>query len=249
MLTHVHDEGDLDLGIRYALLVYTDENGGNAYVTAHPVGKVKNRLQIGAGVPASRAALSELAHTINAVTATAGFLPDGLLYLSPRTLAWWCPPANRRVWFKCEEAIDKAKIGTRSAVVPHPGLVFTVTAEDWYVHAVKGAARPGPDTALLRAPYFNVWRHGGICTGNVKLPKAMTPDVTRDYERAFFDSRFTHPNDPQGLTRYKGGAWQLWRELLDGRHKTFPEAALAGAGLTLAEHIKKLESRHDARRT
>lgn len=240
MRAFVRDERDLDLSLRYALLVYGNDE--RAYVTVHPVGRVKNRLQIGAGTPASRAALAGLSRSISNAATMSGFLPANLLYLSPRVMSWWCPPVERRVWFEVNEALDKGRIGERSARVPHPGLVFTVTARNWFVHAVAGDARPAPETTLRRAPYFNVWSTGRICTGNVKLPESMSPAVTADYERAFFDSRFTHPNDPKGLTNYKGGAFQLWIDLLDGRHATFPEASLTPARTTLAELVQKLET-------
>lgn len=222
-----------------ALLVYESE--GTAFVTAHQVSVIKGRPQIGPGVPASRSALSDLADKLSAVTALSGFLPPQLLYLSPRALAWWRPAAPATMFFRCKGK-QYAEIGDRSGRTPQPALVFTVSADRWYVHAVKGPGRPDADTPLYRAPHFNVWRSGHICTGNVKLPDRLDPEILGDYESAFFGSNFTHANDPKRLTRYKGGPVRLWRDLLTGRLAAFPENSLSAAGITLADLVQKLET-------
>jgi len=225
--------------LKHALLVYEDEQ--TAFVTAHPVSIIKGRPQIGPGAPVSRGALADLARKLAAVTAISGFLPPQLLYLSPRAIAWWRSASPATVFFKCEG--DKyVEIGTRSGRTPQPALVFTVAADRWYVHAVKGSGRPSSGTRLHRAPHFNVWHTGEICTGNVNLPDRLDPEVLGDFESAFFGSNFTHANDPKGLTRYKSGATRLWRDLLAGRHKTFPEGSLSAMNITLADFIKKLET-------
>lgn len=235
-----------DLALSAAVLIYGDNNG-SAYATVHGIERRAKDVRLDAGRPATRAACAQLAHALGEASTLAGFTPAALLYLGAQTIAWWRAPQTTRVFFAAPDDPERPGVGKRSAVVPHPGLVFAITARAWYVAAVKGGARPGPDTKLFRAPYFNVWKNGHICEGNVRLPERMAAGMIANYERAFFGSNFTHPNDPQGLVRNcKGGVVGLWTELLDGRHHhTFPERVLAPlgskAGSTLSGFIKTLE--------
>jgi PRTRC genetic system protein B len=235
----------LELRLERAVLIYEDRE--QAWATVHNIHHGKGRPQIGPGVPADRAAISALAAKLDKAGALCGFLPERLVYLSPRAIAWWRPAQPERVWFECKEVNDKGLIGTRSAITPQPALVFTVAARAWFVHAIDTADRPGPDTQLRRAPCMNVWKSGEICAGNVKLPAQLDASVLADYETAFFGSRFTHANDPgRDLTGYTGGIYALWRDLLDGRHAAFPDGALGAKRGTLAAHLAQLErSRHD----
>lgn len=242
MKTQVNTQDTMRPELTHALLVYEDE--GSAYVTLHRVATVKGRPRIGPGGPASRAALATLAAKLQKAAALAGFTPPNLVYMSPQLLAWWRPAAPARVFFDCPKEVDKGAIGKRSAITPQPGLLFGVTPRDWYVWALAGADRPGPDTPVHRAHYFNVWRSGRICTGNVKLPDRLDPGVLGQYESAFFDSNFTHANDAKGLTRHKGGVYRLWRELLEGQHKTFPVRSLPASTQTVATLITDLEDRN-----
>lgn len=230
-----------DLRLVAAVLVYGDGKG-SAYATVHAIGSQGKNLHLEAGRPATRAACANLARTLGEAATLSGFTPPALLYLGAQTIAWWRAPCRTRVFFAAVGDPQSGAIGKRNAVVPHPGLVFAVTASEWYVAAVRGTARPGPETKLFRAPYWNVWKSGRICEGNVRLPERMSANMIADYERAFFDSNFTHPNDPRGLVKHKGGAIGFWSDMLIGLHPhSFPERALSPMGCTLAAFIKKLE--------
>lgn len=244
MKTHVHSAGELTPQLSKAILLY--ESHDLAYATVHEAGVKNGRAELGAGVPASRAAIAGLAQKLLNATALSGFIPARLLYLSPRAIAWRRPAESARMFFQCDPARDKGLIGARSAVTLQPELVFAVSASDWYVWALDYDPRveaPGPGTRLFRAPHFNVWQDGRICTGNVKLPQSMSPEVLAEYEAAFFGSNFTHPNDPKGFARYPGGPYALWRDLLDGKkHTVFPSHALAPTKMKLADAINRLEA-------
>ena len=230
-----------DLHLAAAVLIYGDGKSG-AYATVHAVEGEGKKLRLEAGRPATRAACAGLARTLGEAATLSGFTPPALLYLGTQTIAWWRAPCRSRVFFAAPDDPERPGVGKRNAVVPHPGLVFAVTATGWHVAAVRGNARPGPETKLFRAPYFNVWKSGRICEGNVRLPERMSADMIADYERAFFDSNFTHPNDPRGLVKHKGGAIGFWIDMLTGRHPyVFPERVLAPLGCTLVGFVKKLE--------
>ncbi len=236
-----------------AVLVYEGPESG-AYATLHDVLAGKGGARLDAGVPATKEACASLARALGANATLTGFTPPELVYLGARAIAWWRPPAPARLFFDSRDEDPKRAIGKRNALLPQPGLVFAVTAGHWYVYALRGAARPDPATRLCRAPYFNVWASGEICTGNVRLPDSLSPAALAAYERAFFDSNFTHPNvrGRERLVRAKGGAYAFWRGMLDraaaAGNQPFPPQALVPLKLTLSGLATRLEKgEHDGR--
>jgi PRTRC genetic system protein B len=212
------------LDLSAALLVYANQRG-MAFVTAHAVHDLDGKPQLGAGIPATSDALSQLLAPVARSLTFRGHVPHNLLALGPGAMAWWCPPAVRTIWFRSEGENESEALGDRHGKVPHPGLVFGIAADgDWYVFAVKGAARPTRETPLFRAPYFNVWADKGkVCVGNVRTPGTSDMSAMAAWESAFFESRFTHPN-PGFQIRSKGGGYAFWRSMLDATPKVFPSA-------------------------
>jgi PRTRC genetic system protein B len=139
------------------------------------------------------------------------------------------------MWFKCS---DK-KIGVRNGLTPQPGLVFAAGICGWRVFAVKGNARPTPDTQLCLAPHFNVWKDGRVCEGSVDVPKSCGLDNLTEWEKAYFDSEFCHPNVHKDLVKFRGGSYSFWKSMLDGKFGTFPDKVLVPAGLTLNDFLKQ----------
>lgn len=236
-----------------AILVYEALGRQSVYATVHDIEGNAKDLRLGAGVPATKEACARLARELGAASTLSGFTPPNLLYLGGRALLWWRPPSPARIFFNTtksaaadqrEDKADAARLGKCHGVTPHPGLVFAVTSSAWYVFAVKSAERPEPDTGLFRAPYFNVWAGGRICTGNVQLPDTLGTAALHRYERAFFDSEFTHPNvhGKERLTRHPGGSYKFWREVLDaGAEAAFPVDQLVDEKITLLQLARRLE--------
>ncbi len=214
-----------DIALRSALLVYGSEDGTAKYATVHPVlpDPKTSRPIIGAGRPLDRDALLSALKQINEEAAPkAEFLPGNVIGLSPKAVTWWCPPALRRVFFSCAE-LD----GKRSAIVPHPGLIFRASADGFSVFAVKGVARPSPDTPVFEPPYFNTWDQGRICIGTARVPKRIDVKSISGWEAGFFESAFTHPNAGSKRVNYPNGEYAFWRDMLDGKFAgVFPEDAL-----------------------
>ncbi len=243
MLT-VGSADDSQVQLRSAILIYNGQR--QTYATLHDIERGRGGARIGAGRPATVEACADFIRALADKSAFSGFLEPRMLYIGPRTVAWWRPPLPARVWFNTTAgpAADQSPvdIGKRSAVTPHPGLVFALHDGHWCIAAVKGRERPGPDTPLFTAPYFNVWDNSQICEGNVTRPENVTPETIAAFEAAFFNSQFTHPNMKK-LVQFKGGAGAFWRAMLDGRYKKFPERVLLPRKTKLARWIKQLESR------
>ena len=223
--------------LQAAVLVYHGHNG-KAYATVHGIEGRGKQLRLGAGRPATKEACADLARSLGAMAGLSGFTPPNLLYLGARTMIWWRPSAPARVFFTPPADAEDPPKG--SAVTPHPGLVFAVAGTEWYVYALAGDARPGPATKLCRAPYYNVYHKGHICTGNVRLPETLSPTSLEQYERAFFDSNFTHPNMPQLVKGKTGSAF--WREGLAGQWgERFPVRRLLPEKCTLEQLAARLD--------
>lgn len=240
-----------------AVLVYEREHVPadrlHAYATLHNVHAKNGKPELAAGVPATREACADLARALGAAAAVSGFMPASLLFLGTRSVIWWRPPGPARMHFdttgtaagdQLGDVKGAALIGRRAAVTPQPGLVFAVRGRAWYVYAVRGPRRPVPADKLQRAPYFNVWAGGEICTGTTPLPEQFTTGTLDAYEEAFFGSNFTHPNvkPPAKLVEHPGGPYAFWRDGLDGKWgDAFPLDALVPEKLTLQGLAKKLE--------
>jgi PRTRC genetic system protein B len=232
----VTEAGAAAVTLDQAILVYT--GGQSAFATVHKVGRDgAGRPVLLPGKAMTAVALAKLSRRMRK-REPGGFIPENVLYRDGSALAWWVPPQTRHVSLRGDA--DKLGAEERSGPVPNPGLVFAVSASrKWLVWAVKGDERPVPGTALFRAPYFNVWATHAICVGNVELPARIEPERIQAWNDAFFRSWFTHPNDPEKLVAYKGGAYRFWRDLLDGKHATFPEDVLVPANMTLAQAMQR----------
>ena len=55
---------------------------------------------------------------------------------------------------------------------PHPSLVFVLDGEHGLgVRALLENRRPGPQSEIAIAPYWNVNEHGSICLGSMATPR------------------------------------------------------------------------------
>lgn len=231
----IRTPSDSHLTLSRAVLIYSGPSG-DVLATLHAVMDLDGEAVIGAGKAVTPRAALQMARALGKQVGHGGFLPDTALFIDGDLLVWWVPPARRHVMFRVDEDHAEAMGGAeRGESVPQPALVFAASTKVWRVWAVKGSARPTPDTPLYQAPYFNVYDNGAICQGNVQVPKGTTIEKIGAWNDAFFRSYFTHPNAQGKLVKYRGGVYRLWRDLLDGQHARFPERALVPAKTTLGK--------------
>lgn len=232
------------LRLRAALLVH--ESGGgyrsSAFVTLH--GLVEREGAAPVIGPGRVVGLGEIQSALCKAggVPSLSFLDERILARSDNTLVWWRPSQPARVWFN---VADDERLRNRTAVTPQPSLVFAVQGGTFSLWALDEATRPRPTSRLFQAPFMNVWETGRICTGQADLPASLPASAEQAmelYERGFWQSRFTHPNvhRPRSLVRWRGGVHGLWRGLLSGRHKVFPNRCLVGTGLTLGDLLNRM---------
>lgn len=227
-----------ELTLSKAVLLYGSQNQ-IGFVTIHDVDAANGRPVIREGEPATLETLRALfARLQNLVAKPLQYLPENVIACNDEGMAWWEPAEKRRVYFHNQE------LGERTAIVPHPPLLFVTRKHEWAVLAMKDNRRPAPATALYLAPYFNVWRAGKICTGSAKTPGASEAHDPALWSKAFFDSAFTHPNihGKNELVNYETGPYAFWKDMLDGKFTDFPMETLVPTGMTLG---KLLGGRHE----
>lgn len=218
-----------------AILLYSQNDSKVVYGTVHPVTQIDGeRAAIGAGRPIEKAALLSCLRELSENAAPkAEFLPETVLAISQSALTWWCRPGLRRVFFDCRE------LGKRTAIVPHPGLVFHAATNGFSVFALTGDGRPTPDSELHEPPYFNTWDAGRICIGSALVPKRIDIDSIAGWESGFFESAFTHPNHGGKRVNHPKGEFAFWKAMLDGKYaSTFPTDLLIPMKSTLADLIR-----------
>ena len=223
------------LRLASAVLVYKG-NGGAAFATVHEVQESESGPpMLLPGKAMTVLAAARLARSFTKRGNKGGFVPPNLLFQDALATAWWVPPGRRHVWFRCAEFGE----GDVGASVPHPGLVFAVTADrSWLVWAVKGSERPAEDTPMFTAPYFNVYAGGAICRGNVEVPAVTDAERIEAWNTAFFGSFFTHPNNPRTVI-CEGGAHRFWKDMLAGAYAQFPDDVLVPLDKTLAQLLAR----------
>lgn len=230
---------DGEMRLSKAVLIYKGKANG-AFATLHDIEEVEGQPTVQAGKPLTPRAALRLARELGKGVVHGGFLPETVLYLDGDLMLWWLPACRRPVWFRAGDIGAK----DRNGVVPHPGLVFAASSQQWSVWAVKGCDRPTPGTAVFQAPYFNVNASGEICQGNVTVPSGTTAEKIWAWNDAFFNSYFTHPNVAKGLVTYRGGASQFWRHMLDGKFSKFPEEVLVGRKCCVQDLLEDPKVRH-----
>jgi PRTRC genetic system protein B len=217
-----------------AILLYSGRDQAALYGTVHPITAGKGgRASIGAGRPIDRSSLLKALTDLSQNAAPkAEFLPETVLAVSQDAVTWWCRPGMRRVFFDCPE------IGKRSAIVPHPGLVFRAASSGFSVFALKEDSRPTPASTLHEPPYFNTWNFGRICIGSAHVPKRIDVSSIGGWESGFFESAFTHPNHGGKRVSYPKGEFAFWKAMLDGTFgEQFPKKSLISMKFNLAALI------------
>ena len=161
------------------------------------------------------------------------FLPSNVLVRSDDSVMWWTPASMRRMFYVKEMSTEVAQLSGKR--FPQPPLVFRARKRLLEVRALLRDERPNQQTALYRAPYWNVNDDGDVCLGTARVPPKATVESLPRWESAFFESEFTHPNASKKLTEHPGGFVGLWRSLAERRR--FPAEFLAAANQTLHQFI------------
>jgi PRTRC genetic system protein B len=199
---------ELELKLYQAVLLYRNDHGNRFMATVH--GVVQKEADgapiLGAGQLLTTAALRELTKQLR-TSCPAEFLPDHVIARTPELIAWWTPAAIRPMFFR-----DDSELASVSGKhFPHPALLFVVRGGVLFVRALRNNCRPGPNTRLAAAAYWNIDSNGAVCAGTMRTPKSLTVASVGAWQQSFFQSEFTHPGGGGRLTKRRGGTTALWK--------------------------------------
>jgi PRTRC genetic system protein B len=214
-----------------AVLVYR-AGGGGAFASLHRVKQADDGVPyLAPGEPLTTAFVRTLALGLGAQVKPEIY-PENVLARTPDMLVWWSPLQQRIMFF---DGTDEEARKLNGLIFPHPALVFKVAGKDLFVRATATISRPGPETKLKTAPYWNTDSHGLVCVGSMRVPESSDITSIPAWEDAYFQSSFTHAAGAVRLTSHPGGFIGLWKGLA-GR-KRFPVRYLTDAGEALQEFV------------
>ena len=162
---------ELELKLYQAVLLYKNDHGNRYMATVHGVVQQNGDGSpvLGAGQLLSTASLRELARQLG-TGCPVEFLPDQVVARTPDLLAWWTPAAVRPMFFRAGSELE----GVSGKRFPHPALLFVVRNSVLHVRALSASRRPGADSKLAAAPYWNIDGNGAVCAGTMRTPKSLT---------------------------------------------------------------------------
>lgn len=174
---------------RAALVVYeSHETGRDRYhIEVRPI----RDGRMGEGMPVTYEFMNELtASYCESHSGTpSGMIPENLLYCDVRShrYLWYNPPQKRMMYFAGSLNIPNGEYHV-------PGIVYHAEGERLKVFSFM-EDRPHSDTALYKAPFFNVFADSSVCLGSVKLTFPENPDFRQFlqcWERVFWLTEFSH---------------------------------------------------------
>jgi PRTRC genetic system protein B len=245
MNTSVNIGASQDFRLSRALLVYgTSSYDGFPYrhpfVTLHEVIHDDEGARLGEGQLATPQMLIDLMVSLGK-SLPVEILPERVLVRTTETVVWWAP-AEERIMFFSDRGGDAALQPLNGKKYPHPSLLFKACGTHLQIRALAENKRPGADTKLYVAPYWNCYDDGAVCTGTMRIPREKSVTAIEAWERSFFQSEFTHAVGACKRTAFPGGLLGMWISL-QGK-KRFPCKYLVEAKQTLAEFV----SNHDNKR-
>ncbi len=220
-----------------AVLIYRT-GGGGAFASLHRVKQADDGVPyLAPGEPLTTAFVRTLAHGLGAQVKPEMF-SENILARTPDLLVWWSRPQQRVMFFG---GTDEEARKISGLVFPHPALIFKLLGKELSVRAIATTSRPGPETPLKTAPYWNTDSRGLVCAGSMRVPESSDIASISAWQDGYFQSEFTHAAGAVRLTSHPEGFIGLWKSLA-GR-KRFPAQYLTDAGETLQEFVARGDER------
>ena len=192
---------------QFALIVYGNAHGSEGVVMQHALSHDGQALRLAEGTPVTSDLIKKLQEMNQSRSLT--FIPPGVIAQGVGCLAWVQEAELRPLLSK--GALDPAVAVLDATPLPQPRLLFVVKQRQLHVYALRGQERPGPNTTLYRAPYYNIFSSDTMCVGSVKLPGGVIePNHIPAWTEAFFMSNFVKPADSNKRWAFPSTYRELW---------------------------------------
>jgi PRTRC genetic system protein B len=238
MNTYVKVGASQEFTLNRALLVYGESSYDgypyrHPFVTLHEVIHDEGEARLGVAQlltpQALLSVLAELGHSL-----PAEILPECVIARTSEMVAWWSPAQVRPMFFS-DRGEDKTLRQLSGKQYPHPPLLFKASGKSLWIRVLGESIRPVAKTKLYMAPYWNCYDNAVVCTGSMRIPQRNSVAAIPAWERAFFESAFSHAAGVTKHTRHPGGVLALWQSLQD--KKRFPTKYLFPVEETLEEFL------------
>ena len=139
----------------------------------------------------------------------ASYLDARILAAEPGKVAWHRPQSAKAVplFYQTTSPKIDALDGMNVCLPP---LLFVAEWGNLWVYGLAQDDRPGPETRLYRAPFWNTYEEGHMCNGNLKLPDPL-PGNIEEIEKVYFESNFTHASTQRRQTSHPKGFVGYWK--------------------------------------
>jgi PRTRC genetic system protein B len=226
--------GTESIALRGALLLYEGRN--RAFAVWHDAKPGSNECpQLGEG----QALTAEFVRALNRGLQREmqpEVLPECVLVWNADLVVWWSRQCTRRMFFRNN---SEAPTGISGAEFSQPPLLWYVSGQELTVRALLTNRRPTADTPLMIAPYWNVdGDTGRVCLGSMKVPDLAGVAALAQWEKAFFESEFTHQNGVKRLVQGANAYFNVWERVRSGP-RAFPAKCLVPANETLSDLIRR----------
>lgn len=168
-------------------------------------------------------------------------LPPQVLAVGPQRIAWYVPGCVRAMYFNVNSTLFSLR-------VPWPTLVLRAIDGHLSLAAIVQSDRPSADTPLFHAPLMNVNEATVMCTGNAPVPRGCSVTDCDGYEKAVYETNFSHVNHNRTLKVAKSKTVtnevhvRFWRALQDKKAKRCPADALVPLNKTLDQWLSRCAS-------
>lgn len=173
---------------KYCIVYYSDSNDNNCYFQFH---KISDRGTLLYGKPLYEDTLRGLLKSVEIKNKNDWFIKDRIkhnilsLSLDRKRVVWCVKRPKEYLHFSND---------VKSGLYFLPTIIFTLENNDLSVFALK---KVGDNSILYHAPFYNVYKSGNVCMGNVKLEfnRYEINHIIEQSQKAFFGSLFTHTNN------------------------------------------------------
>jgi PRTRC genetic system protein B len=226
--------GSESIVLKGALLLYEGRN--RAFGVWHDVKPGRNECpQIAEG----QALTTDFVRSLNRGLQRemqAEVLPEYVLVWNSDLVVWWSCRCTRRMFFRNN---SEAPTGLSGAEFSQPPLIWCASGQELTVRAISTNQRPTADTPLMIAPYWNVdGEMGRVCLGSMKVPELAGVAALAHWEKAFFESEFTHQTGVKRLIQGAKGYFDVWEQVRGGP-RSFPAKFLVPANETLSDLLRR----------
>lgn len=198
------------------------EYSNDYYLESRDIISHNGKPQFGAPVPLSDQVMKEIGKSYIAKNSVEmehdQMIGEHLIHVSNRignvVLVWWHPAMRKVLNFDQHLKIKSAEVNI-------PAMLYLLQNTSLYIFALMDDTRPGLQTKLYQAPFYNIYSDARVCMGSAPISKIRAKTFEQEaerFERAFFMAEQTggmsesHCKTPLG---------PLWRSLI-GTKKIFP---------------------------